>query len=141
MVNSIGKRSWPVLFVSDQLQKQTDEGAWLREIVEALTADGYSSIFATAFGDARDVVYSREDLGAVVVDWETRNGGRSSRTDEEGGPGEAAARFVEYVRSRTATVPVLVISDRSSGRFWAISSAQARLARMRAPATSWFPYV
>lgn len=113
-MNSIGKRSWPVLFVSDQLQKQTDEGAWLREIVEVLAADGYSSLFATAFGDARDVVYSREDLGAVVVDWETRNGGRSSRAEEEAGPGDAATRFVEYLRSRNANIPVLVISDRSS---------------------------
>lgn len=33
----IGKWSWPVLFVSDKLHEQNDEGIWLKEIIKNLT--------------------------------------------------------------------------------------------------------
>lgn len=114
-MKAIGKHSWPVLFVSDQLQKQTDEGAWLREIVRVLTEENRcSSLFCSAYGDAHDVVYSHEDLGTIVVDWENADFGRMHRKNEELAGGKAGERFVDYVRLRNRTVPILLLSDRAS---------------------------
>ncbi len=111
----IGKHSWPVLFVSDQLNRQTDEGAWLKEIVDTLIADhGCTAMFCSAYGDAHDIIYSHEDLGTVVIDWENQELGRVHGKNEDLAGPNAAARLVEYVRRRNAGVPILVLSDRSS---------------------------
>jgi len=111
----IGKRSWPVLFVSDQMQKQTDEGAWLRDIVHVLTEhNGCTAMFCSAYGDAHDIIYSHEDLGTIVVDWENADPGRVHRKNEDMGSGNAGARLVDYIRGRNRTIPILILSDRSS---------------------------
>jgi len=114
-MKTLDKRSWPVLFVSDQIQQQTDEGNWLRGIVKALTeADGCQALFCSAYGDAYDIIYSREDLGAVVVDWEIKNFGRTHRKNELFAGDDAGTRFIEYLRGRNSSVPILILSDRAS---------------------------
>jgi len=111
----LGTRSWPVLFVSDQLQKETDEGAWLRDIVKTLTEEnGCSAMFCSAYGDAHDIIYSHEDLGTIVIDWENTDFGRVHRKNEELHSGNAGARLVDYIRSRNRGIPILILSDRSS---------------------------
>ena len=115
MMNILGKRSWPVLFVSDQMQQQSDEGGWLREIVTTLTeSHGCTAIFCSAYGDAHDIIYSREDLGTIIVDWEIRNFGRVHKKNEALTGDNAGALFVEYVRNRNRNIPILILSDRSS---------------------------
>lgn len=114
-MKTLGKNSWPVLFVSDQVQQQTDEGAWLRDIVRLLTeVNGCQALFSSAYGDAHDLVYSREDLGTIVVDWEIRNPGRLHKKNEDLAGDHAGARFVDYVRRRNASIPILILSDRAS---------------------------
>jgi lysine decarboxylase/arginine decarboxylase len=101
--------------VSDQIQQQSDEGNWLREIVKALTEEsGCRAVFCSSYGDAYDVVYSREDLGTIVVDWEIRNFGRVHKKTENFAKDHAGALFVEYLRGRNAAIPILILSDRSS---------------------------
>jgi lysine decarboxylase/arginine decarboxylase len=114
-MKALGKHSWPVLFVSDQLQKQTDDGAWLRDIVKTLTEEnGCTAMFCSAYGDAHDIIYSHEDLGTIVVDWENTEFGRVHRKNEDLKDGNSGARFVDYIRSRNAGVPILILSDRAS---------------------------
>lgn len=114
-MKALGKHSWPVLFVSDQLQKPTDEGAWLRDIVKTLTEEnGCTAMFCSAYGDAHDIIYSHEDLGTIVVDWENTDFGRMHRKNEDLKDGNSGARFVNYIRSRNSGVPVLILSDRAS---------------------------
>ena len=114
-MKAIGKHSWPVLFVSDQLQKQTDEGAWLREVVKTLTEEnGCTAMFCSAYGDAHDIIYSHEDLGTIVVDWENTDFGRVHKKNEDLNAGNAGARFVDYIRRRNKGIPILILSDRSS---------------------------
>ncbi len=114
-MKKFGKQSWPVLFVSDQIQQQSDEGNWLREIVKTLTeVNGCQAVFCSAYGDAYDIIYSREDLGTVVVDWEIRNFGRMHKKTESFAGDHAGALFVEYLRKRNGSVPILILSDRSS---------------------------
>jgi lysine decarboxylase/arginine decarboxylase len=111
----LGMQSWPVLFISDQLQKQTDEGAWLRDIIRILTEEnGCSVMFCSAYGDAHDIIYSHEDLGTIVVDWENKDFGRVHRKNEEIHSDNAGARLVDYIRSRNRGIPILILSDRSS---------------------------
>lgn len=114
-MKTLGKRSWPVLFVSEQIQQESDEGHWLRQIVKALTEGcGCEAVFCSAFGDAYDIIYSREDLGTVVVDWEIRNFGRVHKKNEGFSGDHTGARFIEYVRQRNRDLPILVLSDRAS---------------------------
>ncbi|OHD20258.1 MAG: hypothetical protein A2Y38_09995 [Spirochaetes bacterium GWB1_59_5] len=114
-MKTLGKQSWPVLFVSDQLQKQTDEGAWLRDIVKTLTEEnGCTAMFCSAYGDAHDIIYSHEDLGTIVVDWENTDFGRVHRKNEDLRDGNSGARFVDYIRSRNSSLPILILSDRAS---------------------------
>lgn len=114
-MQTLGTKAWPVLIVSDQIQKQSDEGAWLRELVGVLTDDfGCSVLFCSGYGDAHDLVYAREDLGTVIVDWESAELGRVHRKNDAIATGNSGERFVRYVRSRNARVPILILSDRSS---------------------------
>jgi lysine decarboxylase/arginine decarboxylase len=114
-MKTLGKQSWPVLFVSDQMQLETDEGSWLRDIVKVLTeVNGCRATFCSAYGDAHDIVYSSEDLGTIVVDWEIRNLGRLHKKNAGLEVGHSGARLVDYIRQRNASIPILVLSDRAS---------------------------
>ncbi len=114
-MKQLGKRSWPVLFVSDQLQQQTDEGSWLREIIKTLTeVNGCAAVFNSSYGDACDFIYSREDLGTIVVDWENKSPGRVHKKNESMTGADSGLRFVEYIRKRNRNIPILILSDRAS---------------------------
>lgn len=114
-MKTLGKHSWPVLFVSGQIQRETDEGAWLRDIVRILTEeDGCKAVFCSTYGDAYDIVYSREDLGTIVVDWEIRDFGRVHKKNERYAGDQAGALFIDYVRRRNRSIPILLLSDRAS---------------------------
>jgi lysine decarboxylase/arginine decarboxylase len=114
-MQTVDKRSWPVLFVSDQVQASSDEGEWIRGIIrELVDEDGFQAVTCSAYGDAHDLIYAREDFGAIVVDWEMRSFGRRHGKNESLSGEDSSARLVEYARTRNRSVPILLISDRGS---------------------------
>jgi lysine decarboxylase/arginine decarboxylase len=83
--------------------------------VKTLTeGNGCAALFCSAYSDAHDIIYSHEDLGTIVVDWENTDFGRVHRKNEDLHAGHAGARFVDYIRRRNKGIPILVLSDRSS---------------------------
>jgi len=118
-MQKICKASWPVLFVSDKLQLKTDEGIWLREIIESLTKDqDCSVVLSYTYGDAGDIIYSREDLGTVVLDWDMEELGRLHKKNmnlmEMSKVTNATAAFIDYIRDRNKFIPILLMTDRGS---------------------------
>ena len=123
-MEKIGKGSWTVLFVSDQLQQQNDVGVWLGEIIINLTEQqGCTATFSTNYNDAHDIVYSREDLGAIVLDFDMDNIGvmhkknmafmeKALKTLPEQSP--YAAVFIDYIRKRNTNIPILILTARKS---------------------------
>ena len=69
--------SWPILIVSDKINALSDEGCWLQELIKQLeTQQDCSIIMSVTYSDAVDIVYSREDLGAILIDWDLQSIGR-----------------------------------------------------------------
>jgi len=119
IMKKIDISSWPVLLVSDQIQLQNDEGAWLREVVKDLTEQQNCSVMLSyAYSDAHDIVHAREDLGTIVIDWDLTEVGRWRKKNEhlklQIEQKNSANVLVDFVRERNATIPVLLLTDRGS---------------------------
>ena len=111
--------SWPVLFVSDQIQKENDQGLWLREIIQNLTEQQDCSIIPSyALGDAHDIVHSREDLGTVVIDWDLLEVGhlheKNAYLKSEVENTKSAQVLINFIRKRNKTVPIILLTGRVS---------------------------
>lgn len=118
-MKKLDKSSWPVLLISDQLPMQNDEGCWLREITAVLEKQqGCSVIVSYTYSDAHDVVFSREDLGTIVIDWDLKEMGRLHKKNNyiNGllATKSIAQILVEFIRSRNRTIPILILTDRIS---------------------------
>lgn len=118
-MEKLDKSSWPVLLISDQLPMQNDEGCWLREITTVLEKQQECSVIVSyTYSDAHDVVFSREDLGTIVIDWDLKEIGRLHKKNDYI-HGLLAAKSVaqvlaEFIRSRNRTIPILLMTDRIS---------------------------
>jgi len=111
--------SWPVLFVSDQIQKENDQGLWLREIIQNLSEQQDCSIIPSyALGDAHDIVHSREDLGTIVVDWDLLEVGhlheKNAHLKLEVENTKSAQVLINFIRKRNKTVPIILLTGRVS---------------------------
>jgi arginine decarboxylase len=111
--------SWPVLFISDQIQKENDQGLWLREIIRNLTEQQDCSIIPSyALGDAHDIIHSREDIGTIVVDWDLCEVGHLHEKNAYLKIAAENTKFaqvlINFVRKRNKTVPIILLTGRIS---------------------------
>ncbi len=111
--------SWPVLFVSDQIQKENDQGLWLREIIQNLTEQQDCSIIPSyALGDAHDIVHSREDIGTIMIDWDLLEVGhlheKNAYLKSEVENTKSAQVLINFIRKRNKTVPIILLTGRVS---------------------------
>ncbi|MBU1052566.1 MAG: hypothetical protein KKC46_01915 [Proteobacteria bacterium] len=118
-MKKIDKSSWPVLFVTDQINQKNDESAWLKELQEQLTREqDCSYILSTSFGDAHDIVFSREDLGAIVLDYNLADAGRLHRKNYcKGIAGNnvlLSGILIDFIRTRNQSIPILLLVNRGS---------------------------
>ena len=118
-MKKIDKSSWPILFVTDQINQKNDEGAWLRELLEQLIREqNCSSIFSTSYGDAHDIIFSREDLGAIVIDYNLSEAGRfHSKNYHQGMENNHVLLsniLIDFIRTRNQSIPILLLIDRGS---------------------------
>lgn len=99
------KHEWPVLIVSGQFNESNDEGFRLNEIVEELEQVQLCSVIPSfSYEDALEIFISRADLGAVVVDWDL--------PEEDYLEVMSPVEFVEIIRKRNKTIPILLLTDR-----------------------------
>lgn len=119
------KRSfWPILLVSDKINSQEDEGNWLRRMIYHLEAEQDCTVIQSAsYSDAIDMVYSREDLGLILLDWDLKDKGREhtkaqivenvlSRSVEQ--KNIRAASLLSFIRERNQSIPILLMTDRGT---------------------------
>lgn len=99
------KNQWPVLIVSGQFEAVNDEGYRLRELIDELEDVQECSVLESFnYEDAIDIIISRADLSAVVIDWDI----------PEEDPGEATPpdMLLAEIRRRNPNIPVLLLTDR-----------------------------
>ena len=103
----IRKRDWPILLVSGQFDMQNDEGYRLRELEQELVEVQKCVVLRSAsYEDAVDIVHSRADLGAVVMDWDMP----LEKINECNVP----ETLLEAIRERNSEIPVFLLTDRVS---------------------------
>lgn len=99
------KENWPVLLVSGQFDSLNDEGYRLRELEAQLTEVQECSIIPSLnYEDAIEIFISRNDLGAVIIDWDIE-----MEDEHEKMPPEL---LLDEIRRRNKDVPVLLLTDR-----------------------------
>jgi arginine decarboxylase len=120
-MEKLDKSAWPALIVSDRLNKETDEGCWLREIVTALEEEQDCSVLVSfAYGDAHDLIFTREDLGAIVIDWDLEDIGRMHKKNAipevelNQNRNAVAQALLKFIRKRNRTIPIFLLTDRVS---------------------------
>lgn len=101
----ITRHQWPVLIVSGEFNEPSDVGFRLSELVEELEqVQDCSVIPSFTYEDAAEVIHSRADIGAVVVDW--------NLPEENHDEKSTAMDLISTIRSRYATLPILLLADR-----------------------------
>lgn len=99
------KHEWPVLIVSGQFHDATDEGFRLNELVEELEEVQECSVIPSfTYEDSQEIFMSRNDLGAVVIDWDLPLEGVDIFM--------TAIELIELIRYRNKTIPILLLTDR-----------------------------
>lgn len=101
----ITKHQWPILIVSGQFNMPNDEGFRLTELVNELEEVQQCSVIPSfTYEDAQEIMISRADIGAVVIDWDL--------PEEDETELMTAPELIEIVRKRNKSVPILLLTDR-----------------------------
>ena len=96
---------WPVLIVSGEFNADTDEGFRLSSLVEELEEVQECSVIPSfTYEDAAEIIRSRADLGAVVVDWDL--------PEENAQELSTAPELIAKIRARNKKLPILLLADR-----------------------------
>ena len=97
--------SWPILFVSCDLNSDNDNGFRLREIIHELeTTQECKVIPSFSYEDAEEIFSSRADLGAIIVDWDIPEEDQSEKMHP--------STLVGLLRQRNKQIPTLLLTDR-----------------------------
>ena len=138
-MKKIDLSAWPVLMVSSRLENKNAEGNWLRSIIHHLTREqGCRVITSLSIYDTVEIILSRQDLGTIVLDWETEPGfppgfrpgilPGSDAVDPSGlVPSKKVAqhlacsddrdvpeKLLTLIRQRNAQLPILIMTRRQS---------------------------
>lgn len=98
-------KDWPVLFVSDQWDEQSDDGFRLDELAQQLQeVQNCAIIPSKSYEDAAQVFRTRNDIGAVVIDWDMPREDAAEKTKPED--------LLNLIHERNPKVHVLLLSDK-----------------------------
>ena len=101
----ITKHEWPVVVVSGEFDFSSDESFRLNELVDQLEdVQELSVIPSFTYEDAGEIIRSRADIGAIVVDWNLPE----ENHDEE----ITALDLIHTIRKRNKKVPILLLATR-----------------------------
>ncbi|NOX85381.1 MAG: hypothetical protein GXO86_05375 [Chlorobi bacterium] len=94
-------KEWPVLLISDEINKNTDVGFRIRKISKILEND-YDNIIipSVSINDAKEIIFSRADIGTVIVDFDI--------SDNK----SHVAELLALIRNRNKTLPILLMTDK-----------------------------
>ena len=99
------KHQWPILIVSGQFNELSDEGFRLDSLVKELKDVQLCSVIPSyTYHDAKEIIISRSDLGAIVIDWDLQN--------EFFVIVYNAIELIDEIRERNKNIPILLMTDR-----------------------------
>jgi lysine decarboxylase/arginine decarboxylase len=93
---------------------------WLQKIIKELgNKQDLRVMLSSTFSDAHELVYSREDLGTIILDWDMKEFGREHQKNSYLRAAmlkkkRQAAAFIEFIRERNKNIPILMLTDRGS---------------------------
>ncbi len=100
----ITKSSWPILIVSQDFTRITDDGFRINEIADQLEeVQDCKVIRSFRYEDALELFESRADLGCIIVDWEL--------PEEDKSEAMKPGKFISRLRERNKTIPILLMTD------------------------------
>lgn len=124
-MKKLNKSSWPVLIISDQLGQKNDSGYWLEKIIDQLKNAQYcSTILSSSYNDAYDIINSREDLGAILIEKDIKTT-TLTKTNQQllnylapnfkaKGNTTGSENIIDVIRARNKKIPVLLMTTRCS---------------------------
>ena len=93
--------NWPILLVSDEINNNTDVGFRIHELTQKLKEKyNCKGIYSVSIEDATEVVFSRSDLGLIVIDIDI------AESDNEIG------KLLQFIRTRNKKIPILLMSNK-----------------------------
>lgn len=100
----IVKNSWPILIVSNQFDTRNDESFRLRELAHELESEHECKIVpCLSYEDAIELLLSRTDFGAVVIDWDINRTNPAAK--------HKPAQVLNKIRQRNPKIPVFLLTD------------------------------
>lgn len=100
----IVKNSWPILIVSNQFDTRNDESFRLRELAHELESKHECKIVpCLSYEDAIELLLSRTDFGAVVIDWDINRTNPAAK--------HKPAQVLCKIRGRNPRIPVFLLTD------------------------------
>lgn len=100
----ISKESWPILIVSNQFDTRNDESFRLRELAHELeTEHGCKIVPCLSYEDAIELLLSRTDFGALVIDWDINRTNPAAK--------HSPASVLSAIRKRNPKIPVFLLTD------------------------------
>ena len=100
----IVKSSWPILIISNQFDTRNDESFRLRELAHELESEHECKIVpCLSYDDAIELLLSRTDFGAVVIDWDINRTNASAKLKPD--------TVLCKIRNRNPKIPVFLLTD------------------------------
>ena len=101
----ITKRSWPVLIISARFDVINDQGFRLRELVVNLEKVQELTVHPSfSYEDGIEILMSRCDLGAVIIDWDIGS--------EDSGESMEPEQLLNLIRARNRHIPIILLTER-----------------------------
>lgn len=98
------KDSWPILIISNQFDTRNDESFRLRELAHELESEHECKIVpCLSYEDATELLLSRTDFGAVVIDWDINRTNPAAK--------HKPALVLSKIRARNPKIPVFLLTD------------------------------
>ncbi|HTN96160.1 MAG TPA: Orn/Lys/Arg decarboxylase N-terminal domain-containing protein, partial [Nordella sp.] len=97
-----------VLIIDEELAlPKSVGGRAVRALADELTSRDIEVVEAASYHDGRSVIISNASIDAILIDWTTRERkDKQSRAD--------ALDLLRTIRSRNATVPIMLMADHAS---------------------------
>ena len=92
---------WPVLLISNEINSNTSVGFRIKELVRKLKEEhNCKEILSVSIEDAKEIVFSRADLGLVILDIDIAENNQQIED------------YLFFVRKRNKKLPILLMTDK-----------------------------
>ncbi len=99
------RKQWPVLLVSQEINRPGDDAFRLDELVDELTGAQECTVMPSlTYEDALEIFESRADFGAILLDWDLPTESHAEKM--------LPHTLLAKMRKRNRTIPILLLTDK-----------------------------